>query len=306
MTEYATLIRDQEPVRLDSTPGIPVVDTHIHLWDRDRHTYPWLERWTHLGKRVDASLLGEVASDLAGAVFIEAAATAKDAPAELAWLAEQAASCPFPVRIIAQQLPGDPLWWTETAGGDLVAGVRRVMHLALSGAVAAPDFVADARAAGDAGALVELTIRHEQLDEVSFLVKQVPGTRFVLDHLGKPAPHSHDIDGWADAITRVAAHQNVVCKLSSIAVQAGNPEFRPDVAVAYVRRALAEFGTDRCVYGTDWPVLTHATSFRVWVDVVAEALDQASPAERRSVFAENARQLYAFAPAPSEPPTSRG
>jgi L-fuconolactonase len=272
-----------------------VIDTHIHLWDRGRHTHPWLERWTHLGNRVDASLLGELAPDLAGAVFIEAAVIADDARAELAWLAEQAAICPFPVRIIAQQLPGQPQWWTEAAGGDLVAGVRRVMHQAPSGAVAAPDFVADARAAGDAGALVELTIRHEQLDEVESLVKQVPGAQFVLDHLGKPAPHDHDIDVWADAVTRVAAHQNVVCKLSSIAVQAGNPEFRPDLAVAYVRRALAEFSADRCVYGTDWPVLTHATSFRVWVDVVIAALDEASPAERLSVFAGNARQLYGFA-----------
>ncbi|HVK22911.1 MAG TPA: amidohydrolase family protein [Actinokineospora sp.] len=300
MAEYSTQITDKGQVDLNLRPGVPVIDTHIHLWDRDRHEYPWLARWTHLGELVDADLLAAAAPDLAGAVFIEAAVRQEDALAELEWLAGQAARCRFPVRVIAQQLPGRPLWWSAATGGGLVAGVRRVMHLAEPGAVAAAEFAADARAAGDAGVLVELTIRHEQLDEVEALLRRVPDTRFVLDHLGKPAPQDADgFEPWATAVARVAANRNVVCKLSSIAVQAGNPEFRPEVAVEYVGRALAEFGADRCVYGTDWPVLTHATSFATWLDVVIAALEYTTATERRAVFADTARALYGFTAAPA-------
>ncbi|WP_328345359.1 amidohydrolase family protein [Streptomyces violaceus] len=294
MAEYSAQITVNGPVQLDRVAGTPVVDTHIHLWDRGRHGYPWLDRWTQFGDLVDAALLTCTAVGLAGAVFIEAAVRPEDARAELAWLADQAALCPFPVRIVAQQLPASPSWWTDAPGGQLVAGVRRVMHLAEPGTIAAAEFVDEARGAGEAGVSVDLTVRHEQLDEVEFLVQRTPGTRFVLDHLGKPAPQDGGFAEWASAVARVAAHTNVVCKLSSIAVQPGNPPFHPEQAVDYVAHALAEFGADRCAYGTDWPVLTHATSFGTWLDVVCAALDGATTSEREAVFAGTARQTYGF------------
>lgn len=294
MVEYSAQITAKGRVHLEQMPGVPVVDTHIHLWDRDRNGHPWLERWPHLGRLVDAELLMRTAACLAGAVFIEAAARPQDARAELAWLAGQAALCPFPVRVVAQQLTDAPGWWTDAPGGRLVAGVRRVMHMAAPGAIAAAAFAAEARAAGDAGVVVDLTVRHEQLDEVESLVRRTPGTRFVLDHLGKPAPQNGGFTEWTGAVSRVALHTNVVCKLSSIAVQPGNPPFWPERAVGYVAHALAEFGADRCAYGTDWPVLTHTTSFGTWVEVVTAAMDGASAGEREAVFAGTARQIYGF------------
>jgi L-fuconolactonase len=294
VVDYSTQITGRGRVQLD--PRLPVVDTHIHLWDRARHEYPWLARWPHLGERVDAALLIRTAPGLAGAVFIEAAVRPEDARAELAWLAGEAADCPFPVRVVAQQLPGEPSWWTAAPGGELVAGVRRVMHMAEPGAISDEGFVAEARAAGAAGVVVDLTIGHEQLGEVEYLVRDAPDTTFVLDHLGKPAPQDGGFDTWAAAIARVAANGNVVCKLSSIAVQPGNPPFQPEVAVRYVAHALAVFGADRCAYGTDWPVVTHAASFGTWLDVVASALVGATATERVAVFADTARETYGFGP----------
>ncbi|WP_436499759.1 amidohydrolase family protein [Actinokineospora sp. HUAS TT18] len=270
-----------------------VIDTHIHLWDRRRHEYPWLNRWPHIGTRVDATVLGQAVAGLAGAVFVEAGVSPDDAAAELRWLADQAALCDFPVRVVAHQLPGDPCWWMNRPGADLVAGVRQVMHVARAGEIANPDFVADACEAGEAGRVVDLTVRPEQLDEVAHLCGQAPDTWFVLDHLGSPWPSADGFDHWATAVAGVAAHPNVVCKLSTRALRSDEPG-GADTAARYVARALDLFGADRCVFGTCWPVLTHACSYKSWLDLVLSVLDDAGHAERQAVLAGNARRIYGF------------
>lgn len=295
MADGARSITDKGTAALDRRPGVPVIDTHIHLWDRAVATHPWLERWPHLGDRVDADLLSATAEGLAGAVFIEAATRPEDAATELAWLADQASRCSFPIRVVAQQLPGDVRWWAGRPGADLVAGVRRVMHTAAPGELVSAGFVADALAAGGADLVVDLTVRHEQLEEVAQLAAGAPETRFVLDHLGKPAPHQSPFGPWADALAAVAALPNVVCKLSSIAVQPENPPFRAAEAEAYVAHALQVFGPGRCMYGTDWPVVSHAASIAEWLDVVTAALADHSLADRQRVFAGTARDVYGFA-----------
>ncbi|WP_426507358.1 amidohydrolase family protein [Dactylosporangium sp. McL0621] len=275
--------------------ALPIIDTHIHLWDQSRIEYPWLARWPQLGTQVAAHDLVAAAPALAGAVFIEASPKPADVGTELAWLAEQATRCPFPVRIVVQADPSCPTWWTSVAdGAQLVRGVRQVMHMAPEGSVSDLAFVESARAAGEAGLSVDLTVRYEQLDEVAYLCRAVPATTFVLDHLGKPAPHDDRFDTWARTIENVSASPNVVCKLSSIAVHPGNPPFRPDVAGRHLSHALQAFGADRCVYGTDWPVVTQATSYQVWLELVLSALAPASTHERAAVLAGNARRVYGF------------
>ncbi|MFB6783752.1 amidohydrolase family protein [Streptomyces sp. NPDC056352] len=285
-----------EPVHPDTPPAAPagIIETHIHLWDREHIDYPWLARWPHLGPRVDAERLTGSLPALAGAVFIEAAARPDHAAAELAWLAEQAARCPFPTRVVAQLVAGDADWWRGKPGAELVSGLRRVMHHAPAGDITASAFAGDMRAAGEAGLPVDLTIRHEQLAEVAELCRHTPGTTFVLDHLGKPAPHLGGFDQWTSVLAAVAANPNTVCKLSSIAVQAGDPQFHPETAQRYVARALEVFGADRCLYGTDWPVLTHATTFDTWLGLVSAALAPLSPIERDAVLRGNAARVYGF------------
>ncbi|HVK22395.1 MAG TPA: amidohydrolase family protein [Actinokineospora sp.] len=292
MTDHAPPGIAHGPVRLDQRPGVEVVDSHLHLWDRRRHEYPWLDRLAHLGVRVNAALLAETVTGLAGAVFVEAAAAPADSANELRWLAAEADRCAFPVRIVVGHVPGDPAWWLGRPGADLVTGVRRRMHLAQPGEIAAPEFRAFALAAGESGLVVDLVVRAEQLDEVDVLCRKTPGTRFVLDHLGNLAPGSEGFDAWATGIGWVAENPNVSCKLSPIAVRPGDPPFLPQVAARYLAHALNSFGADRCLYGTDWPVLTHTIAFGAWLDLVRYVLGEATAADRHAVLAGNARQLY--------------
>ena len=86
--------------------------------------------------------------------------------------------------------------------------------------------------------------------------------RFVLEHLAKPPRISGDLSGWASALPRLARSDNVVAKLSGVVTLAdwnrwnvGGLQLQPAVDVA-----LAAFGADRLMFGSDWPVCLLATT----------------------------------------------
>ena len=60
----------------------------------------------------------------------------------------------------------------------------------------------------------------------------------------------------------------------------------------YLEYALEVFGPQRCLFGSDWPVLTLAGSYREWRDTVLDALAGLSEAEVEAVLHGNARALY--------------
>jgi L-fuconolactonase len=52
------------------------------------------------------------------------------------------------------------------------------------------------------------------------------------------------------------------------------------------------FGPDRCLYGGDWPVMTLATSYGPWLDLVREALAGLPAADTDAVLRTNAVRTY--------------
>jgi L-fuconolactonase len=89
-------------------------------------------------------------------------------------------------------------------------------------------------------------------------------------------------------MARIAGCPNVACKLSGLLTEL-NPG-QPGAALAPAFLTLwAQFGPDRLLWGSDWPVVTLAASYGEWL-AVAQSL---VPAEHRgAVFADNARRIY--------------
>jgi L-fuconolactonase len=53
-----------------------------------------------------------------------------------------------------------------------------------------------------------------------------------------------------------------------------------------------EFGSDRVVFGGDWPVCTLAASYRQWVEALRQIVDDRPPAEQKKLFHDNAMRVY--------------
>jgi len=55
---------------------------------------------------------------------------------------------------------------------------------------------------------------------------------------------------------------------------------------------LEAFGTQRVMYGGDWPVCLQATSLGRWVEILDRALTGLSPLELRMFYRDNAIRCY--------------
>jgi L-fuconolactonase len=133
-----------------------------------------------------------------------------------------------------------------------------------------------------------VVIRAAQLPSLARAAAALPRSTFVLDHLGKPAIAAGDLAGWRELIAPVAARPNVSAKLSGLVSEADWAAWTPADLEPYVATAVEMFGLDRLMFGSDWPVLEVAATYRQVKDVMAGLLGGL----RADVFGANAARIY--------------
>ena len=109
-------------------------------------------------------------------------------------------------------------------------------------------------------------------------------------------------DLWQLGITKLAARPNVYCKISGVAEGAGAGNVTPEGLAPVVNHCLDEFGPDRVVFGSNWPVCLNAITFRGWVQVLDRIVAGRGDAFARKLFRENAIRFYRI---PDEKPATR-
>src|SRR5207245_1300712 len=114
-----------------------------------------------------------------------------------------------------------------------VKGTRHNIQGQPAGFCLQPAFVQGVQAVGGRGLTFDLCATHDQLRDVADLVRQCPDTRFVLDHCGKPAIRTRRLDPWRADVARLAAHDNVWCKLSGLLTEANPQDLRDDTLIPY-------------------------------------------------------------------------
>jgi L-fuconolactonase len=272
------------------------IDAHLHVWQPDRLAYPWLAGEPALNRPYLPADLDTGGHHVTAAVMVEAGRRPDQALDEVRFVEELAAQGPPIVAMVAHAC----LERGADARGELAAlarhplvtGVRRNIQDEAAGFAVTDPFTAGVGLLADHGYTFDLCVRHSQLAEVTELVSRLPEVTFVLDHLGKPAVAQGRQDPWREDIRRLAGYPNVMCKLSGLTTEADRARWTAGDVLPYLRYALAEFGADRCMFGSDWPVATLATSYRGWTDVVGEALLDLPAADRDAVTAGTARRVY--------------
>jgi len=273
-----------------------VIDSHVHFWDPRVLDYPWLSEHDALRRPYGPDDLAASAQAVDGVVFVEAGCREDLAFEELAWVRRLANGSPPILGVVAQA----PVERGDGAATDvallashpLVRGVRRNLQDEAAGFALAASFVDGVRLLADHDLTFDLCVRHHQLPEAAALVATVPEVSFVLDHLGKPPVAAGHLDPWRANLTRLARLPNVTCKLSGLATEADPAGWREEETLPFVRHALTEFGPDRCMFGSDWPVATLATTYPRWSQVVTAALADWPPPAHHAVFGGTARRVY--------------
>jgi len=271
-----------------------LLDAHLHLWDPSERHHDWLDEAPPLRRRFGPEDVDPGSYELAGAIFVQADCRDEEALDEVRWVQDVARPL---VRGIVAYAPvhlgadAEPQL-AALAGEPLVVGVRRL----LQGGPA--DAIVDARLREGVQLLAEMNltfdicVRHDQLAAVAVLVDACPRTSFVLDHLGKPPVAAGVLDPWREDVARLASFANVSCKLSGLAAEAAAGWTSADVR-PYLEHALEVFGPERCMIGSDWPLLTLAGTMERWFDAVCDVLAED---DRYAVLRGTAAAFYGVEP----------
>jgi L-fuconolactonase len=285
------------------TPPLAITDTHHHLWDADLLAYSLLDGPLRMVKgRYDAGVFDETARrhGIGASICVEAVSAGADAQAETRWLLGQAATS----KVVGGIVVWAPLGSGEAGpyiddvldqAGSLVKGVRRSFESAPGDALMSTAVRTDARAAGERGLSVDLVLFEGSLPEAFQLVRDCGGTRFVLDHLGKPHVQSGALEPWRTWMAALGQLDNIVCKISGLAVEAHNPGWSVGDLAPYLDIARECFEVERLMFGSDWPVCDLAGGIGRWIEAVGAWTAGWTEGERRRLYSENAAAFWGLA-----------
>lgn len=273
-----------------------MIDAHQHFWSLANPFTDWptadlaaIHR--DYGPADFAPLLAE--AGVTGTVLVQAAPAVEETRSLLA-LAERTAHVKAVVGWIDFAAADALERMAELSRHPLLKGLRPMIQSEPeSGWILRPAFRPVIEAMQDKGLRFDALVRQHQINDIAVLAARHPDLPIALDHCGKPAIASGDSAAWRDSIAGLSAHANVHCKVSGLWTEAGDD--RSAVTIAhYLEVVRAAFGTERLMWGSDWPVLNLAGSYLAWLEQALALLNDLSPAYRKAVFGGNAARFYGF------------
>lgn len=154
------------------------------------------------------------------------------------------------------------------------------------------DFCLGIKALKERGFTYDILIYPKQLEAAVEFVRLFPDQRFVIDHIAKPFIREGRLDNWASHMKTLAQFDNVYCKLSGMVTEADWKNWKPEYFVPYLDLVLESFGSQRVMYGSDWPVCLVAASYKQQLNIVEQYITTFSSSEQTDIMGENAVRFY--------------
>lgn len=131
----------------------------------------------------------------------------------------------------------------------------------------------------------------QHLKNLHRLIERHPTLRVVIDHGSKPLIAKGVLEPWASDMAAIAQNTGAYVKMSGLVTEAGDA-WTPDQLAPYVAHIIQEFGLDRVIWGSDWPVVTLACSYDDWITITNNMLTDLTNTERAAVWGGNAMRAY--------------
>ena len=279
--------------------SFPIIDTHLHIWDTQQLSYSWLLDVPILNRSftLDDFTKATEGIDVEQMVFVQCEVDTDQYLDEANWVAQQAEKDP--------RLSGLVLWAPLEKGAAAaesleqlsslpnLKGIRRIIQFEPDMAFCLQsNFIEGVNLLEEFDLSFDICIDHRHLANTITFAKQCPNVPMVLDHIGKPAIAAGEMDTWAKQINELASMDHVWLKMSGVATEADHATWSKEQLKPYINIALEAFGTERTMFGGDWPVATQAIGYSEWISTLLWALDNPSEGELRQIFRSTAKDFY--------------
>lgn len=278
-----------------------MIDTHVHILEPGQFTYQWTAAFPQLQGRFGLSDYLAAARDcgITGGVFMEV--DCEESADEARHFCEVATGPEGFLRaVVAAGRPesADFVRHLDAIAHPRLTGIRRVLHTQPDELSRSQLFRENVRTLGTRGLTFDLCVQQRQLPIALELVHACPGTTFILDHCGVPdiagndAPSGEGFAAWRSDIRALADEPNVIGKISGLTAYASPAQRHVAALKPYTDFMLEAFGTDRLLWGGDWPVVNLGSGLRAWADISRQLLAGIGKDDQIKVFSANAKSVY--------------
>lgn len=264
-----------------AAPPHKIVDTHIHLYDPARpQGVPWPPKTDSLlYKRVMPDAYAAMVRPLGvtGTVVVEASSWLEDNQ----WILDLAKDHPIITGFVGHLQPGAGEFRQHLARfgkNPLFRGIRLNSGVITAG-VSRPAFLEDLQRLADAGLMLDAIGNATMIPSLLQLTEKIAKLRIAIDHMPAEPP------GWTERreeTRRLAKNPQVYAKVSGVI--GSRPELLDEL--------WAMFGSDRVMYGSNWPVSDRLAPYTQVLKVMNDYLAKKDTATREKYFWRNSQTCY--------------
>ena len=198
----------------------------------------------------------------------------------------------------------------HAAGWDASDEVRNSHTAPVQGMLSDPTFRAGFAELGKRGMTFDGWLYHPQIPDLTDLARAFPDQPIIFDHFGGPlsigpyaGKRSEIFEYWKGAVSDLAKCTNVVAKLGGLVMAINGfgfhkrerPATSDDLVAAtrdYHLHMIDCFGTDRCMFESNFPVDKVSCSYRVLYNAFKKIAAGFSATEKAAVFHDTAVRVY--------------
>jgi L-fuconolactonase len=271
------------------------LDAHQHFWIFNDHEYGWINDRMEVLKRdyLPRDLYQEL---IASGIFGSVAVQARQSINETRWLLKLAEDNDFIKGVVG---------WVDLCSPELKTqleeftrypkfkGVRHVIHDEPDdNFLLRDDFLSGIALIGNYNLTYDLLLFPKHLRVAEKMVSMFPHQRFILDHISKPLIRSQVVNPWKEDILRIAEYKNVWCKLSGMVTEADINNQKQEDFNPYLDVVFKAFGTNRIMFGSDWPVCRLAGSYQHVLQIVENYISLLPAMEKTKIMGNNCKDAY--------------
>lgn len=273
-----------------------LIDTHLHLWDIEKLKYPWLDDVQSIRKSFGIKDYQEDTNTLSveKMIFVQCECLPEQYLDEIDYVAE--------IANYDHRIAGIVSWFPleepdaeanlqKLLKNPLIRGIRRLEEDPIS-LYTNLKFTDNLILLKEHSLSFDMGVKAWQLPQAVTLVDRQPDLHYMLDHCGKPDVKNAETHQWKANIRILANNPNVHCKISGLVTEADWKAWHIDDLRPYFDFVVEQFGFDRIVFGSDWPVVNLAASYNEWFKVFLELCKDFSADEMNKVLYKNADRFY--------------
>lgn len=271
-----------------------IIDSHVHFWKFDKVRDAWITddmkilKQDYLPEHLSLSLKR---NDVDGCVAVQAGQTEYETHflVELSKTHSEIKGVVGWVDLLKKNLDERLHFFSQY---NIIKGWRHIVQAESNDFLLREDFQQGIKALAPYNCTYDLLIYHNQLKPALEFVSKFPKQKFVIDHCAKPDIENKKIDDWKVLMREIAKHPNVYCKLSGLFTETKWKEWSAGDFYPYLDVVFGAFGTNRLMFGSDWPVILLSGIYVQWKSLLEKYMENFEEEERGKVFGLNAVQFY--------------